>query len=218
MSAARTVETELRALTGRINHDETGRPGHERPYPDVWRLNRPGYCTDMTDLPRNDDRNTAGDAVPGEPAPTFASPASTGKTLSLDDFTGVVPLAVTFVGTLPRNEAEAVIEAFNAAFPDFGRHRSQLLIVAPEGPAAVRARRLSGTTVPLLADEDGRLLERFASSATFPATVLIDEAGTVRRVLEGGTPHDHLAAVLAATAAETDQDREESTDAATSVE
>ena len=106
-------------------------------------------------------------------------------------------MALTFVGTLPSISAEAVIDAYNDVFAEFGRRRVQLLIVTPEDAEAVQARRQNGTTVPLLADSDGQLLERYTSSATFPATVVIDEAGTVKRVLEGGTPHDHVDAVLA---------------------
>jgi peroxiredoxin len=152
----------------------------------------------MTDGARHTDAG-GGDAVPGDPAPSFTTPASTGKTLSLDDFVGLVPVAMTFVGTLPRRAADDVIDALNEVFPEFGRHRVQLLIVTPEPPDAVEQRRRDGTTAPLLADEDGALLERFASSATFPATVVIDEAGTVSRVVEGGDGRDHAAAVLAAT-------------------
>jgi peroxiredoxin len=166
-------------------------------YPDVWSLNPAGYLHDMTEPSRRD--GTSGDAVPGEPAPAFATAASTGKVLALDDFTGVVPIVLTFLGTLPPAEAEAVIATFNDVFAEFGRHQYQLLIVTPEGEEAIRARRRGGTAVPLLADDDGELLERFASSATFPATVVIDESGTVTRVLEGGTPNDHVAAVRAVT-------------------
>ncbi len=137
---------------------------------------------------------TTGDAVPGEPAPAFESPASTGAVLSLDDFTGKVPVVLTFVGTLPDPEAEALIGEFNDVFAEFGRQRHQLLVVAPENEEAIRGRRQDGTTVPLLSD-DGKLVERFVASAEFPATVLIDETGTVTRVLEGGTPADHVAAV-----------------------
>jgi peroxiredoxin len=140
----------------------------------------------------------AGDALPGEPAPTFATPASTGATLGLADFVGTVPVALTFVGTLSDREATDLVEAFNESFTEFGKRRRQLLVVTPEDPELVRQQRTQGTTVPLLADEDGTLLERYAASATFPATVLVDVAGTVTRVLEGGSPADHLAAVLAA--------------------
>jgi peroxiredoxin len=153
-----------------------------------------------------DDQPGAGDPVPGEPAPTFATAASTGRVLRLDDFTGVVPVVLTFVGTLPKDDADALIAAFNEVFAEFGRRQHQLLIVTPENKDAVRARRHDGTTVPLLADDDGSLLERFASSATFPATVVIDESGTVTRVLEGGTPADHVAAVRAVTTQAADKD------------
>jgi peroxiredoxin len=139
----------------------------------------------------------SGDAVPGEPAPSFATTASTGKVLSLDDFTGLVPVVLTFVGTLPTGEAEALISGYNQIFAEFGRQQVQVLIVSPENESQVRSRRREGTTVPVLADEDGTLLERFAGSATFPATVVIDESGTVTRVLEGGSASDHVNAVRA---------------------
>jgi peroxiredoxin len=135
--------------------------------------------------------------VPGEQAPSFATVASTGKVLSLDDFTGLVPVVLTFVGTLPPSVAEEVIAAYNDIFAEFGRQQVQLLIVTPESQSHVRTRRREGTTVPLLADEDGTLLERFAGSATFPATVVIDQSGTVTRVLEGGSASDHVNAVRA---------------------
>src|SRR5262245_27797338 len=104
-------------------------------YPDVWWLNRLGYCISMTDGARHTDAGT-GDAVPGDPAPSFSSPASTGKTLSLGDFLGLVPVALTFVGTLPKRAADDVIEALNDVFAEFGQHRVQLLIVTPEPPEA----------------------------------------------------------------------------------
>ena len=78
---------------------------------------------------------------PANPPPTFATEASTGKTLGLDDFLGKVPVALTFVGTLPSISAEAVIDAYNDVFAEFGRRRVQLLIVTPEDAEAVRARR-----------------------------------------------------------------------------
>jgi peroxiredoxin Q/BCP len=135
--------------------------------------------------------------VPGEQAPSFSTTASTGKVLSLDDFTGLVPVVLTFVGTLPPAAADEVIAAFNDVFADFGRQRVQLLIVTPENESHVRARRREGTNVPLLADEEGTLLKRFAGGATFPATVMIDESGTVTRMLEGGGAGDHVGAVRA---------------------
>ena len=159
----------------------------------------------MTTAARRPDA-AAGDAVPGDPAPAFSTPSSTGRTLSLGDFLGLVPVAMTFLGTLPRREADDVIDALNDVFAEFGRHRVQLLIVTPDGPEAVERRRRNGTTVPLLADEEGLLLERFASSAAFPATVLIDESGTVSRVLEGGDARDHAAAVLTAATHRTDEE------------
>jgi peroxiredoxin len=158
----------------------------------------------MTKGARRPDAAT--DAVPGGPAPAFSTPSSTGKTLSLGDFLGLVPVAMTFLGTLPRREADDVIGALNDVFAEFGRHRVQLLIVTPDGPEAVERRRRNGTTVPLLADEDGLLLERFASSASFPATVVIDKSGTVSRALQGGEARDHAAAVLTAATHPTDEE------------
>ncbi len=88
------------------------------------------------------------DAVPGEPAPSFATTASTGKVLSLDDFTGLVPVVLTFVGTLPATAAEEVIAAFNDVFADFGRQQVQLLIVTPESESQVRSASSRGNDGP----------------------------------------------------------------------
>jgi peroxiredoxin len=137
------------------------------------------------------------DAVVGESAPTFTAAASTGKTLALDDFVGKVPVALTFAGTLAERDVDALITGFNDVFAEFGRHHIQVLIVTAEHPNTVRRRRKQGTNVPLLADEDGQLLERYAASATFPATVFIDESATITQLIEGGTPDEHVAAVRA---------------------
>ena len=146
------------------------------------------------------DRGPQGgrDALPGEAAPAFSAPASTGRNLSLDDFVGKVPVALTFTGTMSPESTGELVESFEQAFPEFGRRRVQSLLVVPEPEQAVRRRRRDGTNVPLLADEDGRLMELYATSATFPATVLIDEHGTVNRLLEGGAAADHAAAVVGA--------------------
>jgi peroxiredoxin len=144
---------------------------------------------------RHDDRSSH-DATPGTKAPAFAAPASTGKTLSLDDFLGKVPVALTFAGTLPDNDVDTLIAAFNEHFAEFGRHLVQALIVTPEDRSTVRQRRREGTNVPLLADDDGALLDRYAASATFPATVVIDTDGTVTRLVEGGRPEAHASAIV----------------------
>ena len=172
----------------------------------VFTLDRSGQTTagysDPADPNQTDDEADdldeqlgSGDAVPGDPAPSFVTAASTGSTLALEDFVGKVPIMLTFVGTLPTEDAEALVAAFDDAFVEFGRRQVQLMIVLPESAAAVRSQREQGTTVPLLADDNGVLVSRFASSAVFPVTVVIDKAGTVTRVLEGGNAHDHVTAV-----------------------
>jgi peroxiredoxin len=147
----------------------------------------------------DDDGELSGDAMPGHAAPGFSAPASTGKQLALDDFVGKVPVALTFAGTLSADATEALVASFAEAFPEFGRHHVQSLLVVPEPAATIRRRRQSGITIPMLADEDGRLWERYAASGTAPVTVLIDEAGTISKLVEGGTASDHAAAVLAVT-------------------
>lgn len=137
------------------------------------------------------------DAVVGEPAPAFTAPASTGKVLTLDDFVGKVPVALTFAGTLDEHDVDALISGFNDVFAEFGQHHVQVLIVTAEHRNTVRRRRKQGANVPLLADDDGQLLERYAASATFPATVVIDESAVVTQLIEGGTPDEHVAAVRA---------------------
>jgi peroxiredoxin len=154
-----------------------------------------GYRPVM-DEPVDVTAEPSGDAVPGDPAPGFSATASTGKTLTLDDFVGKVPIALTFVGTLPDDVADELVQRFNDSFAEFGRHHQQVLIVTPQETSTIRRRRQTGIRVPLLADDDGTLLARFAGSATFPATVVIDRDGFVSRVIEGGSPDDHIAAVL----------------------
>lgn len=144
-----------------------------------------------------DDGPTVGhDAMPGEEAPAFSAPSSTGRHLALDDFLGKVPVALTFTGTMSHEATEELLESFEQSFPEFGRHHMQSLIVVPEREETVRRRRQTGTKVPILADDDGRLMEMYAASGTFPATVLIDEDGTITRLVEGGVAADHTAAVL----------------------
>ena len=137
------------------------------------------------------------DALPGETAPAFSAASSTGRELSLDDFLGKVPVALTFAGTMSPEATAELVDAFEQSFPEFGRSHVQSLVVVPETAETIRRRRRTGTKVPLLADDDGRLVEMYAASGTFPATVLIDEQGTVARLVEGGVAADHAAAVLA---------------------
>ena len=62
------------------------------------------------------------------------------QVISLDDFTGLVPVVLTFVGTLPATDADAVIAAYNEIFAaEFGRQQVQLLIVTPESETHVRS-------------------------------------------------------------------------------
>ena len=144
-----------------------------------------------------DDGPTSGrDPLPGETAPAFSAPASTGRHLSLDSFLGKVPVALTFAGTMSPEATAELVDSFEQSFPEFGRHHVQTLVVLPETEETVRRRRRTGTNVPLLADEDGSLMEMYAASATFPATVLIDEPGTIVRLVEGGVAAEHAAAVL----------------------
>ena len=144
-----------------------------------------------------DDGTTEGhDALPGETAPSFSAPSSTGRPLSLDSFVGKVPVALTFAGTMSPEATAELVDSFEKSFPEFGRHRVQSLVVVREPEETIRRRRRTGTKVPLLADDDGRLMEMYAASGTFPATVLIDEHGTIVRLVEGGVAADHAAAVL----------------------
>ncbi len=136
------------------------------------------------------------DVLPGDAAPGFSATASTGRELSLDDFLGKVPVALTFTGTMSPEATEVLVSSFDSVFAEFGQRRIQALIVTPESPDTVRQRRRDGTTVPLLSDTDGQLVDRYATSATYPATVVIDESGTVTRLVEGGVAADHVAAVL----------------------
>ena len=111
-----------------------------------------------------DDGPTSGrDPLPGETAPAFSAPASTGRHLSLDSFLGKVPVALTFAGTMSPEATAELVDSFEQSFPEFGRHHVQTLVVLPEAEETVRRRRRTGTNVPLLADEDGSLMEMYAA-------------------------------------------------------
>jgi len=138
----------------------------------------------------------ARDVLPGDTAPDFSAPASTGRELALDDFVGKVPVALTFTGTMSPEATEDLVTAFDTVFAEFGQRRVQALIVTPESADAVRRRRRTGITVPVLSDAEGQLVETYAMSATYPATVVIGESGTVTRLIEGGVAGDHARAVL----------------------
>ena len=142
-----------------------------------------------------DEGSTSRDVMPGEIAPAFSAPSSTGRELSLDDFLGKVPVAITFAGTLSPEATDELVDAFESCFGDFGRPLQALLVLRDQ-PETLRRRRAGGTKVPLLADPEGRMMENYAASGTFPATVLIDTDGTVSRLVEGGVAGDHADAVL----------------------
>jgi peroxiredoxin len=129
----------------------------------------------------------------GELAPVYRAPTNKGQTLSHASFVERVPVVLFFLDGLEAAEDQLELDAFDDLLVEFGHRRIQLLGVAPATPRALRDATES-RAVPVLADEDGAIRERFGGDAG-PFTVVIDRAGTVARVLERHSS-DHPTEVL----------------------
>ncbi|HEX2153211.1 MAG TPA: redoxin domain-containing protein [Acidimicrobiia bacterium] len=94
--------------------------------------------------------------------PTFDLPATTGRNLSLDSFLDKVPLGIVFLTDL--DEDRGMIDVLNQSFAEFGRERSQLLVVAPV--AIDELRRFvddNDIVMPILADASGAMARDFGA-------------------------------------------------------
>jgi len=129
----------------------------------------------------------------GELAPGYRAPTNKGQTLSHASFVERVPVVLFFLDGLEAAEDQLELDAFDDLLVAFGHSRIQLLGVAPTTARALRDATES-RAVPVLADEDGAIRERFGGDAG-PFTVVIDRAGSVARVLERHSS-DHPTEVL----------------------
>lgn len=94
--------------------------------------------------------------------PDFDLPASTGQNLSLGSFVDKVPLAIVFLTDLEADRA--LLETLDDALPQFGKQRSQLLVVVPI--AVDDLRRFiedNDITLPVLADAAGTMARDFGT-------------------------------------------------------
>lgn len=117
-------------------------------------------------------------------APDFRAPTNKGHTLSPDTFSDRLAVVLAFLDPPDTAEDSSMFWAFDAALPDFGARRVQLLGVATMPPRSLRDETDDGS-LTLLADEDGSIRAAFGVDATSSAAVVIDRHGTVAAVLTG---------------------------------
>jgi len=129
----------------------------------------------------------------GELAPGYRAPTNKGQTLSHASFVERVPVVLFFLDGLDDADDQVELDTFDDLLVEFGHRRVQLLGVAPTTARALRD-ATETRAVPVLADEDGAIRERFGGDAG-PFTVVIDREGTVARVLERHSS-EHPAEVL----------------------
>lgn len=118
--------------------------------------------------------------------PDFDLPASTGQNLSLGSFVDKVPLAIVFLTDLEADRA--LLETLDDALSQFGRQRSQLLVVAPVSVDDLR--RFAGDhdiNLPVLADAAGTMAGDFGAH---------DEEGGPQRVAFVATAEGRMVARL----------------------
>lgn len=116
--------------------------------------------------------------------PDFDLPASTGRNLSLGSFVDKVPLAIVFLTDLEADRA--LLETLDEALSQFGKQRSQLLVVAPI--AVDDLRRFvedNDITLPVLADASGTMARDFGAH---------DEQGAPQRMAFVATAEGRMVA------------------------
>lgn len=104
----------------------------------------------------------------------FSLPASTGQTLSLESFQGKVPLVLVFLSDVSSDEDTALLDRLNERLRDFGKERSQVLVVARL--TAREARDLAderGLGIAVLADASGAMARAYEAD---------DDGGATRRI------------------------------------
>ncbi len=145
----------------------------------------------------------------GSRAPSFTLPDHDGRPVSLADFRGRVVVLYFY----PRDDTPGcTVEAceFRDAWEDVQAAGAVVLGVSPDSPAShAKFRRKQRLPFPLLADPDHLVAERYGAWGEKQMfgrkymgfkrmTVVIDGAGTVRRVFDRVKPKGHARQVLAA--------------------
>ena len=143
----------------------------------------------------------------GAPAPDFALPGTSGKTVRLDDFKGQRNVVLYFY---PKDDTPGCTKeacAFRDMSPDFAAHDTVILGVRPDSIASHEAFAARHTLpFPLLADEDGAVARRYGSwqdaaegaprTGTTRNTFVIDKAGVLRRAYPAVKVEEHAPEVL----------------------
>jgi peroxiredoxin Q/BCP len=143
----------------------------------------------------------------GAPAPDFTLPDSSGKTVTLHDFTGKQNVVLYFY---PKDDTPGCTKeacAFRDMTPDFAARDTVILGVSPDSVASHQQFAAKHTLpFPLLADEDGSVSRRYGSwqdtaegasrTGTTRNTFVIDRAGVVRRVYPAVKVEEHAPEVL----------------------
>lgn len=146
---------------------------------------------------------------PGQPAPDFALPRDGGGTVSLADLRGRMAVLFFYPGdSTPSCTTEA--QDFTALLPRFEAAGAAVLGVSTGNVAAKdKFVRKAGLGIPLLADEDGGMLnaygvwgEKSMYGKTYMGihrtTVLLDAEGRVAQVWTVARVKGHAEEVLAA--------------------
>jgi peroxiredoxin Q/BCP len=144
----------------------------------------------------------------GDPAPTFTLPASTGETISLEQFRGKTPVVLYFY---PRADTPGcTVEAcgFRDALPQYDKAKVAVLGISPDPVKDVtKFAHKFNLNFPLLADADHAVCERYGvwrQKSMFGrkymgaarVTFVIDRQGRVAHVFEKVKPEGHEREVL----------------------
>jgi thioredoxin-dependent peroxiredoxin len=144
----------------------------------------------------------------GKPAPKFSLPASTGRTISLDDFKGKQILVLYFYPRADTPGCTTEACGFRDALADYDKAHIAVLGISPDPVKAVeKFANKFHLNFPLLADEDHAVCERYgvwveksmygkkywgAARTTF----VIGRDGNVLHVFEKVKPDGHDRQVL----------------------
>lgn len=140
--------------------------------------------------------------------PGFRLAASTGQTLAWESFAGKMPVWLVFLPSIEAADDDGLISAISSRLVDFGRSRSQVLVVAKT--TARQARELAESkswNVPILADASGAMMRDFgvadSDGRVRRTAVLADKEGAVIRRIdpltlgEAGSPDEIVTDLLA---------------------
>lgn len=145
----------------------------------------------------------------GSSAPDFELVSDEGERVTLSQFRGR-PVVLYFY---PRDDTPGCTRqacGMRDAYDDFGEHGAAVLGVSPDSESShVRFKRKFGLPFTLLADPEHEVAELYGawvekknygrtSMGIERSTFVIDEAGTVKKVMRRVKPDTHAADVLAA--------------------